>query len=148
MRLVLRSDVEGVGNKGDVVEVADGYGRNYLVPRGHAMRAGKGSEAQAASMRRSRDEKEAAARAAAEDVATQLVPQVITVAAHAGPEGRLFGSVTGADIADAVRAQTGIDLERRQLHLDEPLKATGTHVVPAKLHSDVEFPITVEVVAG
>ena len=77
-----------------------------------------------------------------------LVPAVITVKAKAGNEGRLFGSVTATDVAAAVRAQTGIEVDRRKLQLDEPIKSVGTHQIPTKLHPDVEFPITVEVVSG
>jgi large subunit ribosomal protein L9 len=145
MRLLLRSDVDGVGKKGDLVEVADGFARNYLVPRGLAMKASKGVEQQAAAMRRSRDLRDAADRSAAEEIAKVLVPKVVTVSAKAGSEGRLFGSVTTTDVVDAVHAQTGVELDRRMLHLDEPIKSTGTHSVQAKLHADVEFLITVEV---
>lgn len=147
MKLVLRSDVDGVGKKGDVVDVADGYGRNFLVPKGLAFIATPGAATQAASMRRSRDVKDAAARSAAQEVASKLVPTVIAISAKAGGEGKLFGSVTTSDVAEAVEAQTGIEIDRRQLHLDEPIKTTGTHTVPAKLHAEVEFPITVEVTA-
>ncbi len=148
MKLVLRTDVAQVGKKGDIVDVADGYGRNYLIPKGLAFRATAGVEAQATSMRRSRDVLDASDRAAAQEVATSLVPQVVTIAARAGAEGKLFGSVTTSEIAEAVAAQTGVSVDRRQLHLDEPIKTLGTHVVPTKLHADVEFPITIEVVAS
>ena len=147
MKIILRADVVDVGKKGDIVEVADGFGRNYLVPKGLAIKATAGAEQQAASMRRSRDLKDAKDRGAAEEIAKKLVPTVITVKAKSGAEGRLFGSVTVADIAAAVHEQTGIELDRRRLHLDEPIKSLGTHAVPAKLHADVEFPITVEVVS-
>jgi large subunit ribosomal protein L9 len=145
MRLVLRADVRGLGKKGELIEVTDGYARNFLVPRGLAMKASKGVEAQAAAMRRSRDVRDAADRSAAEEVAKVLVPTVVNVAAKAGAEGRLFGSVTAADVVDAVEAQTGVQLDRRSLHIDEPIKTLGTHTVQAKLHADVEFAITVEV---
>ncbi len=145
MRVVLRSDVDGVGLKGDICDVADGYGRNFLLPRGLALKASKGAEVQAASMRRSRDVKDASARASAQEVASTLVPTVIAISSKAGGEGKLFGSVTTTDVADAVLAQTGIELDRRDLHIDEPIKTTGTHTVTAKLHAEVEFPITVEV---
>lgn len=145
MKIVLRSDVDGVGLKGDICDVADGYARNYLLPRGLALKATKGAESQAASMRRSRDVKDATARAAAQEVASTLVPTVITIPSKAGGEGKLFGSVTTTDVTEAVQAQTGIELDRRDLHIDEPIKATGTHTVTAKLHAEVEFPITVEV---
>lgn len=148
MRLLLRADVTGVGKKGELVDVADGYGRNYLLPKGFAIPATPGSEAQAKAMRRSRDLKDAADRGAAEEVARVLVPAVITVSARAADEGKLFGSVTAAEIVEAVESQTGIALDRKKLHLDEPIKALGTHVVPTKLHTDVEFVITVEVVAS
>ncbi len=148
MKLVLRTDVAQVGKKGDIVEVADGYGRNYLMPKGLAFPATAGVENQATAMRRSRDVRDASDRAAAQEVATSLVPKVITITARAGAEGKLFGSVTTMEIADAVAAQAGIELDRRQLHLDEPIKTLGTHLVPAKLHAEVEFPITVEVVAS
>jgi large subunit ribosomal protein L9 len=147
VKIILRADVVDVGKKGDIVEVADGFGRNYLVPKGLAIKATAGAEEQAASMRRSRDLKDAKDRGAAEEIAKRLVPTVITVKAKSGAEGRLFGSVTVADVAAAVHEQTGIELDRRRLHLDEPIKSLGTHAVPAKLHADVEFPITVEVVS-
>ena len=148
MKLILTSDVEDLGKKGEVVDVADGYARNFLVPKGLAFKATAGVAEQAAKMRRKRDVQDANDRAAAEEVAKALVPQVVTITARAGGEGKLFGSVSAADVAEAVVAQTGVEIDRRQLHLDEPIKAVGTHLVPAKLHADVEFPITVEVVAG
>ena len=148
MKLLLRSDVDGVGKKGDIVDVADGYGRNYLVPRGFAIKASAGVEDQAKSMRRSRDLKDASDRSAAEEIAKTLVPAVITITAKAGPEGKLFGSVSAGDVAEAVEAQTGVVIDRRVLNLDEHIKTVGTHSVPAKLHNDVQFQITVEVSAS
>ena len=148
MKVVLRRDLDQVGKKGDIVDVADGYARNFLVPNGLAFRATPGVADQAAAMRRNRDVRDATDRAAAEEVAKSLVPKVVTISARAGSEGKLFGSVTTSDVADAVAAQTGLEIDRRKLHLDEPIKSLGTHLVPAKLHADVEFPITVEVVAG
>ena len=147
MKVVLRSDVENVGKKGDILDVADGFARNYLIPKGRAIAATKGIEAQAAAMRRTRDRKDARDREAAEVVARTLVPAVIRIPARAGSEGRIFGSVTSTDVAAAVIEQTGVELDRRRLHLDEPIKVLGTHEVPVKLHADVEFRITVEVVA-
>jgi large subunit ribosomal protein L9 len=147
VKVVLRADVDNVGKKGDVLDVADGFGRNYLVPKGLAMVAAKGAVAQAASMRRSRDVKDARDRESAEVVARELVPSVIRIPMKAGAEGRLFGSVTAADVVEAVHAQAGVELDRRRLHLAEPIKSLGTHEVPVKLHADVEFQITVEVVA-
>jgi len=148
VKVVLRSDVDQVGKKGDIVDVADGYARNFLVPKGLAFKASPGVTEQAAAMRRNRDLRDAKDRAAAEEVAKNLVPKVVTITARAGGEGKLFGSVTTSDVAEAVAAQTGIEIDRRKLQRDEPIKVVGTHLVPAKLHGDVEFPITVEVVAG
>jgi large subunit ribosomal protein L9 len=148
MKVILRADVEGVGNKGDVVDVAAGYGRNFLFPRGLAFASSKGAEGQAQAMRRSRDVQDAAARAAAEDVAKQLVGSPVVIEHRAGAEGKLFGSVTAAEVAEAVKAQTGVDLDRKHLHLQEPIREIGTYLVPAKLHADVEFPVTVEVVTS
>lgn len=147
MKIILRADIDGVGKRGDICEVADGYARNFLVPRGLAMKASSGATTQAASMRRARDQKDAKARAAAEEVATKLVPTRITITARAGSEGRLFGSITTSDIAEAVQAQTGIELDRRDLRLDEPIKALGEYTVPARLHPEVEFPVSIDVVA-
>jgi large subunit ribosomal protein L9 len=148
MKVILRADVDTVGKRGDIVDVRDGYARNYLVPKGLAIRATPGAEQQAAAMRRARDVRDAQDRSAAEEIASRLVPKTITVAARAGTEGRLFGSITSTDIVEAVAAQAGIEIDRKRVHLAEPIKTLGTHLVPAKLHTDVEFPITVEVVAG
>ena len=146
MKVVLRSDVANVGKRGDIIDVADGHARNFLLPRGLAMKATPGVEAQAGAMRRSRDLKDAKDREAAETVARTLVPAVIKITAKSGTEGKLFGSVTVQDLVAAVHAQTGVDLDRRRVHLTEPIKTLGTHQVPVKLHADVEFPVTVEVV--
>jgi len=145
MKLLLRSDVNGVGKKGDVVEVADGFGRNYLLPKGFAVLATRGGEAQAASMRRSRDQRDAADRSAASDLAAKLVPAVIAVSARAKAEGDLFGSVSVNEVVAAVAAQTGIELDRHSIHIDEAIKTVGTHSVSARLHPEVQFQITVEV---
>jgi large subunit ribosomal protein L9 len=139
--------VANVGRKGDVLDVSDGFGRNYLVPKGLAMRATDGAMAQAAAMRRARDLKEAKDRASAEEIARRLTPTVIRIAARAGAEGRLFGSVTATDVVDAVVGQTGITVDRRRIHLEEPIKSLGIHDVPVKLHADVEAHLQVEVVS-
>lgn len=148
MKLLLRSDVNGVGKRGDIVDVADGYARNYLVPKGFAIKASPGVQTQADSMRRSRDLKDAANRASAEEIAKTLVPAVISLSSRASGEGKLFGSVTVHEVLDAVNTQTGIELDRKHIHLDEPIKTTGTHHVTAKLHPEVQFQITVEVAAS
>ena len=147
VKIILRSDLDGLGKRGDIVEVADGHARNYLLPKGHAIVASDGAIEQAARMRKARDERDATAREAATAIASALVPQVITISANAGSEGRLFGSVSAVDIADAVREQTDIEIDRRDIDVDH-IRTTGQHQVTASLHSDVSFPITLEVVAA
>ncbi|MET0144811.1 MAG: 50S ribosomal protein L9 [Ilumatobacteraceae bacterium] len=147
MKIILRADVDGLGKRGDIVDVADGYSRNFLLPRGLAFVATAGAVDQAAKMRRSRDQRDASDREAAQGVATRLVPKIITITAKSGNEGKLFGSVTIGDVVDAVREQTGVELQRRQLE-SEPIKTLGQHVVTAKLHGDVSFPITVDIVSA
>ena len=146
MKLVLRSDVNGLGKRGDLVDVADGYARDHLIPGGQAIVATSKIEDQAKAMRRSRDLKDAKDREGAESVARKLVPMVIKIPARAGAEGRLFGSVTTHDIVDAVQQQAGVTLDRRRLITDEAIRSIGVHEVGVRLHSDVEFRITVEVV--
>src|SRR3954447_7226031 len=146
MKVILRSDLPGLGHRGDICEVKEGYARNYLLPRGKAMVASDGAVSQAGTMRRARDVRDAQDREAAQGVASSLVARTIKIQAKSGSEGRLYGSVTTADIAEAVAEQTGITIDRKQL-VGDPIKSLGTHSVSAKLHADVEFPITVEVVA-
>jgi large subunit ribosomal protein L9 len=146
VKVVLRTDIDKVGKRGDIVDVADGYGRNYLLPKGHALMATDGVTAQATAMRRARDLKDAKDRESAQLVARTLVPVVIRIPARSGSGGRLFGSITSADVVEAVSQQAKVNLDRRRLHLDEPIKSLGIHEVPVKLHADVEFRVTVEVV--
>jgi len=146
VKVVLRDDVENIGRKGDLIEVTDGYARNFLVPRGLAMKATKGVVQQAEAMRRNREARDARDREAAQALADQLTGQRIELRARAGEGGRLFGSVTSADVADAVRAQTGVEVDRRKTQLAEPLKELGAVEVPVKLHADVEVTLTVDVV--
>lgn len=145
MKVILRSDVANVGRKGDVLDVSDGYARNFLVPKGFALKATDGAVAQAASMRRARDIKEARDRESAQEIARRLTPTVIRIPARAGAEGRLFGSVTAADLATAVATQANIVIDRRKIHLDDPIKSLGTHEVAVRLHTDVEVRLQVEV---
>ncbi len=145
MKVILRADLEGLGKRGDIVEVADGHARNFLLPKGKALKATAGAVEQAGRMRRSRDLRDASDRDAATTIASALVPQIIAVTAKAGTEGKLFGSVTTADIADAVKAQTKIELDRKSIHLDEAIKTTGEHTAIVSLHADVSFPLRVEV---
>lgn len=147
MKVILRSDISNLGKRGDIVDVADGHARNYLLPRGLAITASDGAVNQAAAMRRARDLRDAQDRDAAQTVAQTLVAKTITIAVKAGAEGRLYGSVTSSDVAAAVEEQTGIVLDRKKLVMPDHIKTTGDHTVVAKLHSDVEFPITVQVTA-
>ncbi|HET9058405.1 MAG TPA: 50S ribosomal protein L9 [Acidimicrobiales bacterium] len=146
MKVVLRSDVAKLGKRGDICDVADGFARNYLLPKGHAILASTGIADQAARMRRAREIKDAHDRQVAETIARSLVAQVIRIPVKAGPEGKLFGSVTTANIVEAVAEQTGVELDRNRMHLSEPIKNLGTHEIPVRLHSEVQFPVTVEVV--
>ena len=145
MKVILRSDLDGLGKRGDIVDVADGHARNYLLPKGHAITASDGAIDQASHMRSARDHRDNEARDAATIIASSLVPKVIVIEAKASSEGRLFGSVTAADIADAVKAQTDIDIDRKSIESDG-IKTTGQHTVTVSLHSDVSFPITLDVV--
>ena len=147
MRVILRDTVEGLGRKGDICVVADGYARNFLMPRGLAIKATEGSATQAEAMRRAEALRRAADRADAETIASALAPMVITIKAKAGEGGRLFGSVSAADIADAIGEQAGAVIDRRTLALDSPLKELGRHEITIRLHSDVEATVAVEVVA-
>jgi large subunit ribosomal protein L9 len=147
MRIVLREDVEQLGRKGDLVEVADGYARNYLVPKGLAMKATKGVVAQAESMRRAREVKETRDRESAQAIAVQLGSKALEVKARAGEGGKLFGSVTAADIAEAIQAQAGVEIDRRRVDLAEPIRELGDAEVTVKLHADVAVAMVVHVVA-
>ena len=146
MRVLLRSDVAGVGRRGDLLEVADGYARNYLLPGGLAVVAAGGIEAQAARMRRSRDLRDAQNREAAQAQASVLAGAVIGLTARAGGNGRLFGSINAHDIVEAITAQKGVGIDRHALQLAEPIKETGSHTVVVHLHPEVDAEFALEVV--
>jgi large subunit ribosomal protein L9 len=147
MKVLLRSDIRGVGRRGDVVEVKSGYARNFLLPSGAALVASDNTELQAASMRRARDLRDDQSREAAETQRALIERQTFTVAARASANGRLFGSVTEADIVNVLRTATGISLDRHAIHMTEHLKEVGTSTVTATLFDGVEATINVEVVA-
>ena len=147
MNVILREDIAGVGRRGDIVTVADGHARNYLLPRGLALVASAGAIQQANSMRRARDLRVANDRAAAHTVAEALTARSFTVKAKAGNEGRLFGSVTTADIVSALTAQAGVTLDRKKI-VAQPIRTTGAHTALVRLHADVECTIKLSVVAG
>jgi large subunit ribosomal protein L9 len=147
MKVVLREDVENLGHKGDLVDVADGYARNYLVPRGLALKATRGIEKQAGAMKRNREARNAREREAAHALASQFAGRTVTIKARAGGEGRLFGSVTSVDVADAVHKQIGVEVDRRKINLDEPLKELGPVDLQVRLHPEVVADLHVEVEA-
>jgi large subunit ribosomal protein L9 len=147
VKIVLREDVDNLGTKGDLVDVADGYARNYLVPRGLAMKATRGGIAQAEAMRRNRSARDARDRGEAQDLADRLTAGKVVVTARAGEGGKLFGSITTADIAEAIAKQSGAEIDRRSIQLAEPLKELGEVDVPVKLHAEVTASVQVEVVA-
>lgn len=146
MRVLLRQDVDQLGRRGDIVEVSKGFARNFLLPGRRAVPASAGIEAQATAMRRSRDLREAASREAAETVARVLTATTLRIPARAGSTGRLFGSVTAADLAEAAEAQAGAVLDRRHIELEEPIKTVGSHSVRVRLHGDVAAHLNIEVV--
>jgi large subunit ribosomal protein L9 len=147
VKIVLRADVEHLGRKGDLLEVTDGYARNYLVPRGMAIKATKGAVAQAEAMRRNRAARDARDREGADAVATQLGAQTLRVMARAGDGGKLFGSVTNADIAAAAHDQLGVELDRRAIELAEPIRDLGAVDLTVRLHPEVSALLHVEVQA-
>ncbi|MCH2636476.1 MAG: 50S ribosomal protein L9 [Acidimicrobiales bacterium] len=147
MKVILRANVEGVGNTGDLVDVANGYAQNFLMPKGLAMRATEGAATQAEAMQRSQELRGVKEREGAEEIGQQLQAQTIAIQARVGQDEQLYGSVTTSEIAEAVQAQTGIVLDRRDMSLEEPIRTVGTHQVDMRLHSDVRIQITIEVSA-
>jgi large subunit ribosomal protein L9 len=148
MKLILTQEVTELGSPGDVVEVKDGYGRNYLVPRGLAIAWTKGGEKQVATIKRARGAREIRDLGHAQEIRKGLQSLNVKLVARAGSGGRLFGSITAADIADAVKAAGGPDLDRRRIQLRGAIKALGSHTVTVALHSEVVATIPVEVVAS
>jgi large subunit ribosomal protein L9 len=146
MKLILTDDVTELGKRGDVVDVADGYARNFLLPKKFAIKANTGALEQAESIREARVESDRRAKELAENIATQLVGSRVVLAAQAGDEGQLYGSVVVADIVEGIRRFTGIELERAQVELDEPIKAIGLHEIQVKVHPEVQFPLTLDVI--
>jgi large subunit ribosomal protein L9 len=148
MKLILTHEVTGLGAPGDVVEVKDGYGRNYLVPRGFAIKWTKGAEKQIATIRKARSAREIRDLGYAQEVKTQVEALRVRLATRAGESGRLFGSVTVADIADAVKAAGGPELDKRKIEVGGPIKTTGSHKVSVRIHPEVAANITLEVVSA
>ena len=147
MKVLLRSDVKGIGRRGDIVNVSYGHARNFLLPNDLAIVANAGTIAQAEVMRKSREQQIAADRESARLVATSLSTTVIKIAAKAGNEGRLFGSINAAEIAKAVLDQTGVTIDRKNIQVETPLRQLGEHSVSAEIFSDVVATLKLEIVA-
>ncbi|MBS1241861.1 MAG: ribosomal protein [Gemmatimonadetes bacterium] len=146
MELILREDVQSLGKAGELVRVKPGYARNFLLPKGLAYEATEGNKKRIAAEGRARHARQATERTEAEQLASRLSGLAITLTAKAGEGDRLFGSITTQDIADAVTAK-GIDLDKRKIELDHPIKSLGTHMVPVRLHADVHAELAVTVTA-
>jgi large subunit ribosomal protein L9 len=147
MKIILQKEVDKLGVPGDVVTVADGYARNFLVPRGLAIPASKGAVRHVESLRRAHGVRVNKAKVAAEEVASRLTANPIVVKARAGEDGRLFGSITTADLAEEITAQANETIDRRDIHLEEPIRSLGTHEVSVRLHPEVDATISVQVEA-
>lgn len=148
MKLILTQEVSGLGLAGDVVEVKDGYGRNYLLPRGYAIAWTRGGEKQVNQIKRAQKVREVRDRDHANEIKQELEGLTITMTAHAGETGRLFGSISSADIADAVKAAGGPLLDKRKVTLAGPIKTVGKHSAIVEVHPDVTATVTLDVVAG
>ena len=147
MKVILLQDIKGVGKAGEIHNVADGHGRNYLLPRGLALEATSGNLAQAKARQAAQARRTDKALAEAKELAAKLETKPILVTAKAGEAGRLFGAVTNAQIADGIRAALGVEVDRHKIDLAEPIKAAGDHVCDVKLHPGVTAKITVRVTA-
>ncbi len=146
MKLILTNEVSNLGAAGDVVEVKDGYGRNFLVPRGLAMRWTRGSEKQIDSIRRARDAREVRGAEHAREIKTQLEGLTVSIPARAGETGRLFGSITVADVVEAVRTAGGPTLDKRRVAIPTAVKTLGSHGFEVRLHPDVLAKVVLQVV--
>lgn len=147
-KLILTQEVAGLGGPGDVVEVKGGYARNYLLPRGYALAWTRGAEKQIESITRARQVREVRDLGTAQQIKTQLEALPVTLAVKAGGTGRLFGSVTVADIAAAVKRAGGGEVDKRRIDVPDPIKTVGAHRVSVRLHPEVAATVTVEVTAG
>ncbi len=148
MKIILTNEVSGLGAAGDVVEVKDGYARNYLVPRGFAIRWTKGGEQDVEQIRRGRRIREIHSLDDAKAVQSKLQSVQVTLATRAGDTGRLFGSITPADIAEAIKAAGGPDVDKRRVEIGTPIKTVGAHNVSVRLHPEVAAKVELQVVAA
>ena len=148
MKLILTQEITGLGGPGEVVEVKDGYGRNYLVPRGLAIAWTKGGEKQLATIKRAREARDIADHGRADEVKSQLESLSVKLPVRAGEGGRLFGSVTVSDIVAAVSRAGGPQIDKRRIELGAPIKTVGAHRVTVKLHPEVSATLALDVVAA
>jgi len=148
MKIILTREVTGLGAPGDIVEVKNGYGRNYLLPQGYAITWTKGAEKQVVSIKRARDAREVRDLGHAGEIKKQLADLKVTLSVRAGAGGRLFGSVTPSEVASAVKSAGGPELDRRRLELPGHIKSTGNYEVSVKLHPEVTAKFAVTVVAA
>ncbi|MGW7365295.1 50S ribosomal protein L9 [Streptomyces sp. NPDC054841] len=148
MKIILTHEVSGLGAAGDVVDVKDGYARNYLVPRGFAIRWTKGGEKDVEQIRRARKIHEIATIEQANEIKARLEGVKVRLAVRSGDAGRLFGSVTPADIASAIKSAGGPDVDKRRVELGSPIKTLGSHQVSVRLHPEVAANLGIEVVAA
>jgi large subunit ribosomal protein L9 len=146
MKLVLNSDVANLGERGEVVDVSDGYARNYLLPRKLASKATPSSIAAAEQAVAKRGAAERKHREEAENLASQLDGTRVVIAAQAGDEGRLYGSVGVADVVEGIRKFTGLQIERKHVELAEPIKAIGLHEITVRFHPEIAVPVTIDVI--
>ena len=146
MNVILLKDVADLGGKGDIVEVSNGYARNYLLPKKMAMKATSGAIRQAEKLRQHRIEAEARAKLEAEELARNLVGSRVVIAARSGDEGKLFGSVGSHDIAEAVKKFSGVDVPSGIISIPQPIKEIGLHEVTMRPHDEVEFSVTLDVI--
>lgn len=146
MKLILTQEVDGLGAPGDVVEVKDGYGRNFLMPRGFAVRWTKGGERQVESIKKARDSRAVRDHDHAEEIKTKLEAAPVDVKVRAGEGGRLFGAVTVTDIAEAIASVSGETVDKRRIMVGQPIKALGAHKVAVKLHDDVSADVALNVI--
>jgi large subunit ribosomal protein L9 len=147
MKLILTQEVNGLGAPGDVVDVAPGYGRNYLIPRGFAMRWTRGAEKQVDQIKRARAVREIRTLEEAQAAANRLEKLTVRLKRRAGSNGRLFGSVGSGDIAEAVQEAGGPDVDKRKIVVIDPIKTAGSHRVQIRLHPEVSADVKIDVQA-
>ncbi|MEO8162726.1 MAG: 50S ribosomal protein L9 [Ilumatobacteraceae bacterium] len=147
MKVLLRSDIAGVGRRGDIITVSGGHARNFLLPKGLAIEATEGAITQAEVMRRSRDLREVADRSEAQSIGATLSQQSFVISAKVGKEGRLFGSISSGDIVEAISQQTKFTIDRKKVNISTPIRTIGEHTVTVDLFADIKAEIKLQIVA-